>query len=72
MSDDGCGSSIRSSFLVELEAADLVSDMAIRDWVADLFFSFSGFFCYGSDYADLFFFFLGFSVVMNDDGCGSP
>ena len=44
MSDDGCGSLIQSSFLVELEAADLVLDTIIRDWVADLFFYFSRFF----------------------------
>ena len=31
MSDDGCGSPIRSSFLDEFEAADLVLDTAIRD-----------------------------------------
>ena len=49
-------------------------DMVIRDWVANLFFSFSGFFYHGSDCADLFspFFFLGFSAVISDDGCGSP
>ena len=56
MSDDGCGSLIRSSFLVELGAIDLVLDTAIKDWVADLFFSFSRFFYHGSDCADLFFF----------------
>ena len=71
MSDDGCGSSIRSSFLVELEAIDLVLDMAIRDWVTDLFFSFSRFFATVVIVPICsFFFFLGFSAVMSDDGCG--
>ena len=72
MSDDGCGSSIRSSFLVELEAVNLVLDMAIRDWVTDLFFSFSRFFAMVviMPICSFFFFFLGFSAVMSDDGCG--